>query len=54
MFFCLICRYALLEKEIVYIDGKATRGTEYENGSNFDIVSAYSFHTDLTLAVDIC
>lgn len=44
----------LAEKEIVCIDGKATRGTEYENGRNPDIVSAYSFQTGLTLATDIC
>ena len=29
-------------------------GTEYGNGRNPDIVSAYSFHTRLTLATDIC
>ena len=42
------------EQEIVCIDGKATRGTEYQDGRNPDIVSAYSFHTGLTLATDIC
>ena len=42
------------EQEIICIDGKATRGTEYEDGRNPDIVSAYSFHAGLTLATDIC
>lgn len=42
------------EREIVCIDGKETRGTEYENGRNPDIISAYSCHTGLTLATDLC
>lgn len=41
-------------RETVCIDGKATRGTTYEDGRNPDIVSAYSFQTGLTLATDIC
>ena len=35
-------------KEIICIDGKAERGTVQENGRNPDIVSAYSFNTELT------
>ena len=42
------------EAEIICIDGKAMRGTEYENGRNPDIVSAYSLRSGLTLATDIC
>ena len=42
------------EAEIICIDGKAMRGTEYGNGRNPDIVSAYSLRSGLTLATDIC
>ncbi len=42
------------EEEIICVDGKATRGTVYENGRNPDIVSAYSCTTGLTLATDMC
>ena len=38
------------EREIVCIDGKATRGTKYENDRNPDIVSC---HTGLTLATKL-
>ena len=41
-------------KEIICVDGKATRGTALENGRNPDIVSAYSFNTGLTLATEAC
>lgn len=40
--------------EIISIDGKAMRGTLYENGRNPDIVSAYSLHSGFTLATDVC
>lgn len=42
------------DTEIICIDGKAMRGTVYENGRNPDIVSAYSFGGGVTLATDIC
>ena len=42
------------ETDIICIDGKAMRGTLYDNGRNPDIVSAYSFHSGFTLATDIC
>ncbi len=42
------------DAEIICIDGKATRGTVYENGRTPDIVSAYSPGTGLTLATDMC
>lgn len=35
---------------IICIDGKAMRGTSYENGHNPDIVSAYSLQSGFTLA----
>lgn len=41
-------------QEIICIDGKATRGTTYEDGHHPDIVSAYSLQTGLTLATDLC
>lgn len=40
--------------DIICIDGKAMRGTSYENGHNPDIVSAYSLQSGFTLATDIC
>ena len=40
--------------EIVCVDGKAERGTILENGSNPDIVSAYSPFTGITLATEAC
>lgn len=40
--------------EIISVDGKAERGTVQENGRNPDIVSAYSFDTQLTLATEAC
>lgn len=40
--------------EIICIDGKAMRGTSYENGRTPDIVSAYSPQSGITLATDIC
>lgn len=43
-----------LTSDIIYIDGKAMRGTVLEYGRNPDIVSAYSLETGLTLATDIC
>ena len=42
------------EPDIICLDGKAMRGTEYENGRNPDIVSAYSCKTGLVLATEIC
>lgn len=42
------------EPEIICIDGKSPRGTQYENGRTPDIVSAYSPRSGLTLATDIC
>ena len=36
------------------MDGKAERGTVLENGSNPDIVSAYSPSTGITLATEAC
>lgn len=41
-------------QEIICIDGKATRGTTYEDGHHPDIVSAYSLQTGQTLATDLC
>lgn len=40
--------------DIICIDGKAMRGTLYDNGRNPDIVSAYSLRSGLTLATDVC
>ena len=40
--------------DIICIDGKAMRGTLYENGRNPDIVSAYSLGSGFTLATDVC
>lgn len=40
--------------DIICIDGKAMKGTSYENGRNPDIVSAYSLQSGFTLATDIC
>lgn len=40
--------------EIISVDGKAMRGTLYENGRNPDIVSAYSLHSGFTLTTDVC
>ena len=40
--------------DIICIDGKAMRGTLYENGRNPDIVSAYSLRSGFTLATDVC
>ena len=40
--------------DIICIDGKAMRGTLYENGRNPDIVSAYSHRSGFTLATDVC
>ena len=40
--------------DIICIDGKAMRGTLYENGRNPDIVSAYSLSSGFTLATDVC
>lgn len=40
--------------EIISVDGKAMRGTLYENGRNPDIVSAYSLQSGFTLATDVC
>ena len=45
-----LCR----DKEIIYVDGKAARGTVQENGRNPDIVSAYSFNTGITIATEVC
>lgn len=45
---------APMGRELICIDGKLTRGTEYEDGRNPDIVSAYSFQSGLTLATEIC
>ena len=42
------------EAEIICIDGKAMRGTLYDNGRNPDIVSAYSLRSGFTLATDVC
>lgn len=42
------------ETDIICIDGKAMRGTLYDNGRNPDIVSAYSLRSGFTLATDIC
>ncbi len=42
------------DKEIICVDGKAERGTVQENGRNPDIVSAYSFNTDIILATEAC
>lgn len=42
------------EPEIICVDGKAARGTLYENGRSPDIVSAYSPRLGLTLATDAC
>ena len=40
--------------DIICIDGKAMRGTLYENGRNPNIVSAYSLRSGFTLATDVC
>ncbi len=40
--------------DIICMDGKAERGTVYDNGRNPDIVSAYSSATGLTLATEAC
>lgn len=40
--------------EIISVDGKAERGTIQANGRNPDIVSAYSFDTQMTLATEAC
>lgn len=40
--------------DIICIDGKAMKGTTYENGRNPDIVSAFSTKTAFTIATDIC
>ena len=40
--------------DIICIDGKAMRGTLYDNGRNPDIVSAYSLCSGFTLATDVC
>ena len=40
--------------DIICIDGKAMRGTLYDNGRNPNIVSAYSLHSGFTLATDVC
>lgn len=40
--------------DIICIDGKAMRGTLYQNGRNPDIVSAYSLRSGFTLATDVC
>ncbi len=40
--------------DIICIDGKAMRGTLYDNGRNPDIVSAYSLRSSFTLATDVC
>lgn len=42
------------ETDIICIDGKAMRGTLYENGRNPDVVSAYSLRSGFTLATDVC
>lgn len=39
--------------DIICIDGKAMRGTLYDNGRNPDIVFAYSLGSGLTLATDV-
>lgn len=39
---------------IICIDGKAMRGTVFENGRNPDIVSTYSLGGGITLATDMC
>ena len=40
--------------DIICIDGKAMRGTLYDNRRNPDIVSAYSLRSGFTLATDVC
>lgn len=40
--------------DIICIDGKAMRGTLYENGHNPNIVSAYSLGSGFTLTTDVC
>ena len=40
--------------DIICIDGKAIRGTLYDNERNPDIVSAYSLRSGFTLATDVC
>lgn len=40
--------------DIIGIDGKAMRGTLYDNGRNPDIVSSSSLGSGFTLATDIC
>lgn len=55
--FALIYHNRLLndsDMEIICVDGKAERGTVLENGSNPDIVSAYSPSTGITLATEAC
>lgn len=42
------------DKKIICVDGKADRGTVQDNGRNPDIVSAYSYNTDITLATEAC
>lgn len=42
------------EMEIICVDGKAMKGTVYDNGRNPDIVSAYSAEAGITLATDVC
>lgn len=55
--FALIYHNRLLndsDMEIICVDGKAERGTILANGSNPDIVSAYSPSTGITLATEAC
>ena len=55
--FALIYHNRLLndsDMEIICVDGKAEHGTILENGSNPDIVSAYSPSTGITLATEAC
>ena len=40
--------------DIICIDGKAMRGTLYDNGRNPNIISAYSLRSSFTLATDVC
>lgn len=39
---------------LVCIDGKATRGTTFENGRAPDIVSAFSYNSKVTIATEMC
>ena len=41
-------------RDIICVDGKATRGTVLTNGRNPDIVSAYSPAAGITLATEAC